>query len=768
MKKLLYILPILALLSCQDSEETSCMPDGISEMRGVSMSMSRAGSGVEVAELADYVGRREFSDQDVAVFTSIRRTEQPIDQFTYENLQFRCAVQTTNNTTSVGWSRIPGTGTTKKEGTGAPDRIYWSDATSPHTFIGYCVPQQGGTKEFDWKKHTEAAHDIYYGSLGDPEATGDIDYRSEYSGETETVSGNTKLCKDDILLTYSTTIKAEDAIARLRFHHGLAQVRVIVNISDFAAGGGADTKSVVSDMCLKEMLTMYKWNQVDTTTTCLTEGDAGALSTIFTSPAPAFNQRKNMMLWIPQPKGKGENSNKTFTFYGLAVPTAITESYPLVFSFNVTYPDPMNPSVMQTKTYSASIKDIVFTSGKCTTINISLNHRNEEMTVGAEYDDWDFVESPDQSALKKNSTFLDSTERSTVTILGDEKATADDATWLYHNGTKVVDIYGNDGTKDNPFTISTARQLLSFAYEVKGTGRTNVTNNGGHTNGWNFQGQYVKLDADIHLQSLVSVDSITVNKKYVDKEGVQLLNWIGIGDNDHAFNGNFAGGGRNITHLYSKAFFSNIGSDAIVSELNLSDVVRVTDHGALAEKNGGFLYACRVEGEVQSDRDWVGSLCGDNTGFIFACIHNGAVKGTKSGAKVGGLLGRNEGTLAVSYHTGAIVGTNTYGVEERSYDGSKTYACYYNSTLATPTATVDPDNIKGRTLGQMQSRSFATELNNNIKAIIDDTDHKGLFNIQARQQSQIDDYLNIISKYEFVFTPGAYPRVEKKKVLGVG
>lgn len=751
MKKLLYILPILALLSCQDSEETTSMPDGISEMRGVSMSMSRAGSGVEVAELADYVGRREFSDKDVAVFTSIRRTEQPINQFTYKDLQFLCSVTTSNNTTSVGWSRIAGTGTTEGGTTGAPDRIYWSDATSPHTFVGYCLPQQGGEAVFDWTKNTVAGHDVYYGSLGDPTAPGNLDYRSEYDPETKdlTISGNTKICKDDVLLTFSQNIKAEDAIARLRFHHGLAQVRVIVNISDFAAGGGADTTSVVSDMCLKDMLTMYKWNQTDSTTTCLTVSDADVVS--------AYAQRKDMMLWIPKPDGDGRSSNKTFTFYGLTVPTAITDSKnPLVFSFRVTYPNPMDPTTTQTKTYAASISDIVFTSGKCTTINISLNHRNEKMTVGAQYDDWDFVDSPDQGALKKNSTFLDSTERSSVTILGDEKATADDATWLYHDGTEVVDIYGNDGSKDKPFTISTANQLLSFAYEVK--------------NGRNFQGQYVKLDADIHLQSLVSVDSITVNKKYVDKEGVQLLNWIGIGDNDHAFNGNFIGGGRNITHLYGKAFFSNIGGWATISELNLSDVIRVTDHAALAESNEGFIYACRVEGDVDNTTsDYVGSLCGTNSGFIFACIHNGAVKGTKKGAKVGGLLGRNGNTqdkpavIAVSYHTGAIAGAETYGDVEKSLEGSKIYSCYYNKTLATPSHTVDEHNVQGRTLGQMQSKSFVeTDLNAKIKAIVNNTDGIQDNLLGHLFDAQKDYFLSIIGNYEFVFTPGAYPRVSKK------
>ena len=100
-------------------------------------------------------------------------------------------------------------------------------------------------------------------------------------------------------------------------------------------------------------------------------------------------------------------------------------------SFNVTYPDPLNPSVKKTHNYTAVLKDVCFESGYNTTINITLNHRDEQMVVGAEFEDWQFVETPDQGQLKKNSTFLHDTNRSSVTILGDDNATIDDATWLY-------------------------------------------------------------------------------------------------------------------------------------------------------------------------------------------------------------------------------------------------------------------------------------------------------------------------------------------------
>jgi hypothetical protein len=53
-----------------------------------------------------------------------------------------------------------------------------------------------------------------------------------------------------------------------------------------------------------------------------------------------------------------------------------------------------------------------------------------------------------------------------LTIFSDAAATADDATWLYKNGDKLLDVYGNDGSSASPYRISSAGQLLSFAYEV--------------------------------------------------------------------------------------------------------------------------------------------------------------------------------------------------------------------------------------------------------------------------------------------------------------
>lgn len=724
MKRFLYIIASLAFVSCSEKDSLwDDMPEDAMEMKGVTPCLTRS-VGIEVAELADYVGRKEFSDQDVAVFTRVRRTSDPINQFNYKDLEFKCAVSTSNNITSVGWSRIPGKGTTEAHTEMSPDRIYWTDATNPHTFIGFCKPQQGeGEKAFDWEKYTTEGLETYFGSLGDPTVSGDIDYTSDINETTkDTIQGNEKICKDDILLTYSQDIRAEDAIARLRFHHGLAQVRVIVNISDFAAGGdqnSADKKSIVSDMVLKKMLTMYKWNQTDSTTQQLVGTDATALSEIYGTSHPAYNQRKDVKLWIRHPKGVGTGSNKIFTFYGLAVPTQIEEGNPLQFSFKVTYPDPMNPSEMQTKTYATSIHSIRFSSGKCTTINISLNHKNEKLTVGAEYDDWDFIESLDQGALKKNSTFLATSSRNSVTILGDEKATADDATWLYWNGSGVVDIYGNDGTPEKPFTISTAKQLLSFAYEVSGTDRKSITNNGNHDGAWNFAGKYVTLDADIHLQSVLAVDSLTHNKEYRSN----LIEWIGIGSETNPFEGIFFGNGRHITHLYGQPFFGKIGDYAVVNKVYFSNLVEVHGCGVVAYENKGLICGINIEGDIKAaaTEDYAGSIVGNNESFIVACTHVGGVELTgigsnNSNAHVGGLVGRNNGTIIASYHSGPVKapqGVKVKGAigyvcdsKNTGENNSQAFSCYYNSSFGVSEEQIPGKTAYPRTTGQMQSKNF--------------------------------------------------------------
>lgn len=813
---LLYIFTFLCLTACSEIEDNFYDSKEKKELEGIEAEVY-GGTKTRAAALdkSNYVGRSTFAENEYMILTKLRRTDSPIPGFSYTDIWYKHEIG--EGQTSGGWNRDNTKGKTYKEGfTGfnvnVPERIYWSDALSAHTYIGYSTPLQAQGTTFDWEKG-DSYHDsegnsleVYYGSIGDPthpqevidgQITNFIDYTND-SEDTLVIddvkdpdspgsykSGNEKIKHDDLLLTYDDNKFAETggSVAKLYYKHALSNVRVVVNIQGFSAStDAADSYTVVSNMILKNMLTMYKWKQISAEAEALEEVyDKNNINTIYnngTDGAVKFDQKKDVHLWIPRPEGTGIGVGKQFTFYGLAVPTTLSANT-LEFEFTVKYPDPMNPWKKENgqtipnyknHTYTAIMPvEVMFRAGYCTTINISLNHDNEQMTIGAEYMDWQNVDTPDEGELKKHDTFLYSTLRTGVTIANDAGANEDDATWLYKTSSgNVVDIYGNDGTAAKPYTISTADQLLSFAYEVK-SGRA-------------FTSQYVKLDADITMQSQSTLPTITVDE-VTSIDYTKLINWIGIGDDTHAFNGYFLGGGRNISLLYGKAFFSNIGGHATISELNISNAVRISDHGALAEHNDGFIYACRVDGDVEnSTSDYVGSLCGTNTGFVIACTHNGAVRGTKNGAKVGGLLGRNGfvdgsnkevGIIVASYHTGIIEGTYTYGDVEREYEGSKIYACYYNSSLATPSNTVDALHVQPRTTDQMQSRSFTEDdLNGKITEIIENKDkiRDDLLKSILEDESLTDDqknifvsaFVSVLQQYQFVFTPGAYPRVASK------
>lgn len=738
-------LVAVTMAACADDVENTLDTSRCIEIKNVTPILKKGMTRVSVPELKDYVGKDEFDNEDRAVFTTIKRTTYAISQFTYKDLEFVCAASTSaEGVTSIGWSRDKNKGSTETTGDAHPDRIYWSDATHEHTFTGFCTPQQGGGKAFDWEEKSGA----YYGSIGDPTVYNDdpastdhiIDYRSTFDGEgKETLSGNVELRKNDILLTHSTAVKAQDAIAKLYFYHGLAQVRVIVNISEFAAGGGADTLSRVSDMILKDMLTMYKWRKNSVVTEQLTDGDQSLLDDLYTSAGVAYNQKKDFNLWIPQRNGVGYKSSRTFTFYGMVVPTEYDPEHPedaLAFSFKVTYPDPMNPSVTKTHTYNASIGGIRFDSGKCTTISISLNHKNEKMTVGAEYDDWEFVQTPDQGELKKNSTFLASTARTqdsegnyNVTIIGDQNATVDDATWLYIDGTtnKIVDVYGNDGSEEHPFQISTADQLLSFAYEVKGTGRTSVTyddldgtNGKTLSEGFDFKGYHIALDAGITLQATATR---TKQEMKSSDDGYSsapdAISWIGIGAADKPFNGIFLGGFRHINRLYDSPLFINIGPYGVVDHLSMSSTVSILGSGSIAETNEGIICGAYIEGDIveTAATQYSGSIVGVNEGVLIACTHIGNI--TSNSGTLGALLGYNNGIVVTCYNVGDA--KNTAG--RSAYAGigafsaqSIAYCCYFNADLYTSD---DYDNLKEEpqighvafplTTAEMQSSKFVNQ-----------------------------------------------------------
>ena len=647
MKRLKYIL-FVALTACTAKEPLVVDHPEIKGIQawiaGGEEPATRAGT---VTKLSDYVGRSKFKGGDRAVFTNIRRTSYPILEFTYPG---------SGSYEGVVFEAGNGGGWTRAQDTDGPERIYWTDAVSAHTFVAYALPQ---TDDFDWRMHTETLGTdeatYYVGSLGNPSDNGAVDYRS----------GNELIEKEDLLICYDQNVTAEPggSVALVKFGHAMSSVRVVVDINGFSAGASAvDNKTVVSNMKLLNQPTLYIWQQSNGIVRPLRSGD----------PYYDEDRRKDVFLWIPNPEGVGKNQAKTFTFYGITTPQPLNYGKTQL-SFDVTYPDPLDPSKAKTHTYTATLQDVFFESGYNTTLNISLNHLNETMTVGAEYEDWLFVSTPDQSQLKKNSTFLHDSKRSSVTIVTDANATADDATWLYSLQGTVYDIYGHDGTQAHPYQISTAYQLLSFAYEVQ--------------NGRTFAGQYVSLDADITFE----------------------VPWIGIGASGHVFEGTLVGGHRFIYGLSGESLFYGLGADAKVDQLQVSTGGTVNRGGVFAGVNEGLISGCRVVGDVTLGGSYSGAFVSENKGVLFASYHVGSTQGTGS---VGGLVGKNAGTVIGCYHAGQVSGTNVQGIVASN---TGTVRCsFYNKTLLPGAA--EMDGVTGFTSAEMTKQAFTDALNEGIAA----------------------------------------------------
>lgn len=725
MKRKLYIVfAILALFTaCKDELEVITPTEVGNEIANV---QAEIGSGMQTRAPqptvnVDYIGRDKFVENDVMVLTKVQRTTKPLTDFSYKNVHY------TSNSNRA-WSRD-----TTLVGFDTHDRIYWSDNKNGHTFIGYSIPQAWySSLATKWQNSA----DIYYGQFSHTDGIVDFsaldaDFVAEKVKNANgdfVATGNrvdsvgTNLKKEDLLLTYNTEQKADATGLNtiIYYRHALASLRVIIDIQGFSPSSTAeDTKTTVSNLVVKNQPWKYMWKGFPFTETDGTEIPGWGV----TNNMQSDEQTVDIKAWQPRPAGEGTGQAKKFTFYSLIVPGKQTN---LTLDFKVRYPKYLNPAETQEKNYRTIIPVINFLPGYTTTILLSLNHSGEPVYIGAEYIDWENVETPDRSELQKISIFLDTSvrtdasEKIIVSIAQDGVATKDDATWLYYlNGDKtteanVRDIYGHTGSPTDPFIIKTARQLLSFAYEVK--------------SGRKFTGQYIKLDSDIYLQKTT--------------DGTDII-WPGVGDATHAFEGVFLGDSRYIKGLNGQPFFNVIGDYAVVDKVNFSKVINVVGTGVVANVNNGLIAGCNVEGNVTQDNpgsgdSYCGSIVGDNQSFIVACTHVGDVTGY---GYVGGLVGRNAGALVASYHAGFVaypegvsdpdVNNKNDGYNIGGSTGKKdpvksiVFSCYQNSDMVKH----DPDLLACRaawplTTLQMQSEAF-------VNYGLDDTNLNNIFDLET-------------------------------------
>lgn len=762
----IYILVFLFLAACSDSasiieEKPEQRPEG-AELTGIKAVI--AGSSANMTRSSadeyntDYVGRSTFINHDEMIITKFQRTTSPIQEYSYTNIFY-----TANE--NLAWERTISDGYENKE------RIYWSDNASYHTFIGYSLPQDWKSKTGKWTttSTTDGKPDVYHGQFDiTTETTADNneikyvdftaidgengDFTLDQKTNQQIDLKGTRLKNEDLLLFYNTEQLADigGLTTTLHYRHALASLRVIIDIREFAATDQTkDASTTISDLLVLNQPWKYKWIQYGSNTSEEDTDRPGWGVVNDMQPATesqAADPTVTIKAWQPRPQGEGTGSNKTFTFYSLIVPGAQTKAINgtgFDMHYTVKYPDALDHSIIKSHTYGVHMDAIMFKAGYCTTVRVSLNHRGEPINVGATFYNWDDVATPDKSNLQKVSTFLDTSNRADVTIAGDEKATIEDATWLYYekdadgNPTESLkDIYGNDGTKSYPFTIKTARQFLSFAYEVN--------------NGREFTGKFVKLEADLFLQP-------------ENTESKWTIEWPGIGVDGKSFDGYFDGGNRIIKLLKGKPLFTNIGANAHIETLQLEDVIGpINGRGCLAEVNNGTLCGCHVYAKNNKEinltstsaasKTYSGFICGVNNGTIFACKAQGDFN--SAAQYTGGITGKNDGTIVASIAICNIGSTFSGdkvfgGISAQNGTSSSITCCRFDKSIMKDVTPVDVNDVEvlGLTTTEMQKEQIVTDLNNAINSW------------SETQYSSDADKKDHFKLRNYTFHVGQYPRL---------
>ena len=213
-----------------------------------------------------------------------------------------------------------------------------------------------------------------------------------------------------------------------------------------------------------------------------------------------------------------------------------------------------------------------------------------------------------------------------------------------------------DGTKESPYEIKTAEQLRKFA--------------GSLSDSVDYSGKYIELSSDIDIS---------------DAE------WTPIGDSDFAFNGSFDGKGHKVSGMTigsadkAKAletdknyigFFSVLGTNAVVKDFELTDVLVNVSYGASVYAggiagvmdsdakgyNGAVVDGCTVKGSIT-----VTAETGNNfVGGISAYVYKGAIINCKTDVdasctvKTGGSFGETGG-IAALVNRGLVANCYTLG-----------------------------------------------------------------------------------------------------------
>ena len=214
-----------------------------------------------------------------------------------------------------------------------------------------------------------------------------------------------------------------------------------------------------------------------------------------------------------------------------------------------------------------------------------------------------------------------------------------------------------DGTKGDPYQISTADELRWFAGLVNGTLTDGTAQN---TAAW------AALTTNIDLGA---------------------ADWTPIGSESNRYTGTFDGAGHTIRNMRVdnsnadyQGFVGYLGSGGAIQNLTLDigcSVAGGSYVGGVCGSNTGLITNCTYTGRVIGGY-YVGGVCGSNTGLITNCTNTWAVSGD---SYVGGVCGLNRSTIESCYNTGSVSGSsNVGGVCGINYKNSTITKCYWLNT----------------------------------------------------------------------------------------
>ena len=255
--------------------------------------------------------------------------------------------------------------------------------------------------------------------------------------------------------------------------------------------------------------------------------------------------------------------------------------------------------------------------------------------------------------------------------------------------------YGHAGTAEDPYLISTTRELDLFAAAVR--------------NGSNdYSGKFIKL---------------ANNLTYTHGSSSTENNFSSIGANARPFRGTFDGDGHTISGIRIYGNYAMVGlfgcvegevKNLVLADARISGTQQV---GGIAGNNAGTILNCRVANNVyvksiDSQCGWVGGIVGYNTGGrVSGCLSRATIQKTGSSG-FGGIVGINNddgiiencfvrgADIPSSPESGAIVGNSLSGTLSNNYYIN----CYKDSSSATDFGCEGSD-ISGARSG----RSIATE-----------------------------------------------------------